>query len=227
MGFFNFRTIATVMAGAFLLGQVPAGAATITTTSFAAWSSSSFTTGAYSYLNFYPVAQTNYASSNGITLTPTGSTTAFKFTGMDAGSYYLAGNSSLKTLSSSTNAGSYVRVDFPIVGENAFLLGTTATAARPLTFSLSDGQTFTVSNSVFGISLSHSISWLQISGSAGWAATVSDFYYAASALPQDAPASGSSPDPTPEPATLLMTLSGGVLLLGGSRKFKARASHAR
>lgn len=224
MGILNLRMMATVLAGAFLLTEGSAQAATITTTSFATWTSAAFTTGSYSYLNFYPVTQASYNTAEGITLTPTGSSTAFKFTGMDGAGYYLAGNTSQKTLSSSSNSGAYLRIDFPTVGENAFLLGTAATAAKPLTFSLSDGETFTVSTGVFGLSLSHSISWLQIAAPAGSAATVSDFYYAASSLPQDAPASGSPMDPTPEPATLLMTCAGGLLLLSGSRKFQRKAT---
>jgi hypothetical protein len=222
MSFLKFPSIATVLAGACLFLSGRADASTITTTSVATWKTSAFITGSYSILNFYPVQQTSYNTAAGLTLTPSGSSTAFTFTGSDNGAFYLMGDSTQKTLSGSTDSGAFINIAFPSVGENAFLIGTTASASKPLTVTFSDGETFSVTSGVFGISVSHSISWLTLAAAPGSQAAVSDFWFAASALPQDAPGEGTpTPAPTPEPATILMTCAGSLLLLAGSRKWKA------
>ncbi len=214
---FHKQMTGTLLAGVLLAFAGRASATTITTTSYATWNSSTYTTGVHSFLNFYPVTQSLYNTASGITLTPSGSSTAFQFTGVDNGSYYLAGDGTQKTLSGSSNAGSYLEIDFPTVGENSFLLGTGASTAKPLTFTLSDGQSFTVTTTVFGVSLSSPVSWMRLSAPAGSPAMVSDFYYAASALQQDSP-TGTIPAATPEPATVIMTCAGGLLLLASIRR---------
>ena len=209
--------IARFLAGACLMLSGQLYATTITTTSTTTWRSSSFITGGnYSILNFYPVLQSSYNTAAGISLMPSGSTTAFQFTGIDNGSYYLAGDSYQKTLASSIDAGAYIKIAFPAGGENAVLLGTTATASQPVTLSLSDGESFSIATSIFGLSASHSFSWATLSAAPGSQAVISDFWFAASSLPQDAP--GSIPAPTPEPATILLACAGGALLLFGSKR---------
>lgn len=222
MSFPKVQFLATVLAGACIFFGGRANATTITTTSTTTWKSSSFITGAYSVLNFYPVLQPSYNTAAGINLTPSGSTTAVNFTGLDNGAYYLAGDSTQKTLMSSTDAGAYINLALPSTGENAFLLGTGATASHPLTLTFSDGESFSINTGVFGVSVSHQISWLTLAAAPGSQAMVSDFWFAASSLAQDAPSS-SAPVPTAEPATMLMTLAGAAFLLTGAKKWKAEA----
>ncbi len=169
-------------------------------------------------LNFYPVLQPSYNTAAGITLTPSGSTTAFNFTGLDNGSYYLAGDTVNKTLMSSVDAGAYINIAFPTAGENAILVGSTASTSHPMTLTLSDGESFTITTGAFGLSASQTFSWATLSAAPGSQALISDFWYAASSLPQDPASGGSAPAPTPEPATILLACAGGALLLFGSRK---------
>ncbi len=220
MSFPRVHFLTTVLAGACVLFSGRASATTITTTSTTTWKSSSYITGAYSVLDFYPVLQPSYNTAAGITLTPSGSTTGVNFTGLDNGAYYLAGDTTQKTLMSSTDAGAFIKLAMPSTGENAFLLGTGATASHPLTLTFSDGESFSINTGVFGVSVSHQISWLTLAGASGSQAMVSDFWFAASSLAQDSPG-GSTPVPTPEPATVLMTLAGAAFLLAGSKKWKA------
>lgn len=208
--------IGALFAAAALLCSGPAHAATITTTNVNTWRSSSFITGSYSIVDFYPVQQTFYNTAAGITLSPVNSTTSFQISGMDNGSYFLQGDGSQKALFSGPDAGAFLTVAFPVSGENSFLLGTTASAAHPLSLTFSDGQMFSITSSAFGVSLSHSVSWITLTSTSASPIQLSDLWYAASALPQD-PAAPSTPSPTPEPATLAMTCAGGLLLVISSR----------
>ena len=225
----NARSFATALGSAFLLLASHANASTITTTNVTTWKSSTFINGSYSTLNFYPVLADSYNTSAGITLAPANSTVGFTFTGPDQGAWYLAGDRSNKTLSSSTDAGAYINIAFG-ANQNAFLIGTNA-ATSPLIATLSDGEVFHVTTTVFGLSVSHPISWLQLSAASGSQAMINDFWFAASALPQDAPGGGTPAPtaPTPEPATIIMTCAGALLLLtsSGNWKFLRSALHQR
>ncbi len=226
MSIINVRSLATALGSALLLLAGHANASTITTTNVNTWKSSTFITGGYSTLDFYPVLASSYNTSAGITLAPTNSTTGFTFTGPDQGAYYLAGDRMNKTLTGSSDAGAYINIAFG-ANENAFLIGTNA-ATTPLTATFSDAQVFTVNTTVFGVSVTHSISWLRLSAAPGSQAMINDFWFAASSLPQDAPGGGTPAPaaPTPEPATIIMTCAGGILLLTNSAKWKAAGQSA-
>ena len=215
----NLKTLATALGSALLLVAGSAQATTITTASTTTWSSTSFISGTYYTLNFYPVSASSYNTSPGISLKPDNASTSFAFTGYDNGSFYLAGDRYAKTLSSSTDSGAYINIGFG-APENAFLLGLNGSSSRPLTITFSDGEVFSVTSTIFGASLSHNITSLTISAAAGSQASVSDFWYAASSLPQDSQGGtpAPSPTPTPEPTTILLTLVGGMLSWAGSRK---------
>ena len=211
---FNPQSLSGILGSILLFAAVNVNAATITTTSFSAWKTSSYTANSPTELNFYPINSTSYNTAAGITLSPSGSSLPFVFTGVDNGSYSLTGDGYGKALMGTADAGAYINIALPAGGENAFFLGVGATASKPATLLLSDGETFSITSSNFGVGLSQSISWMRLSVAPGSQAFVNDFLFATSALPQDGMGSPS----TPEPASLFLCLCGGGLVLIGCRR---------
>ena len=76
----NLRSLSGALGSVLLFVAVHASATTITTTSFTTWEGS-FITGSPTELNFYPINSTSYNTAAGITLSPSGSTLSFVFTG--------------------------------------------------------------------------------------------------------------------------------------------------
>ncbi len=198
-------------------------ATTITTMSFATWNSAAYTvSGSQFELNFYPVGSSSYNTSAGITLTPSGKpSVGFTFTGPDNGPYKLTGTTYNGTtaLAGPSDGVGYINVATPAGGETAILLGLgSSNNSNPLTLTLSDGETFTISSgapSLFGFSIGHSITSLTLSTTSGAQPVIDDFYYGTSSLPPD-------PPPTAEGATAVMIAGGLLLLFGGRRKLAKR-----
>jgi hypothetical protein len=207
----NLRSLLGIFGSALLFVAVPAGATTITTTSFASWKASSIT-GSPTQLDFYPINSSSYNTAAGITLSPAGSSLPFIFTGVDNGSYSLTGDGYGKALTGASDAGAYINIALPAGGENAFFLGVGATASTPATLTLSDGETFSITSTNFGVALSRSVSWMRLSAAPGSQAYINDFLFGTSALPPDVVGGPA----TPEPATVFLCLSGGGLAFAGS-----------
>lgn len=194
-------------------------ATTITTTSYTVWKTN--LTGSPIELDFTKIKTTSYSTSSGITLPPLqGPVLSFVVTGPDKTGYSLTGGfygSTVSLFGASDGAG-YVRVDLPGSGENAVLLGVATQPSASLTVTLSDLQTFTVSNGLFGLALSHNISWLTISTVTGSQPVLDDFFFGSSNLAQDQINQSQSV----EGATALMIGGGLLILFGARRKFIQR-----
>ena len=208
----RFRSAAL---GSFLLfAALHAGATTITTTNFNTWKTSTFITGSSTELNFIAINSTSYNTSAGITLSPSGSSLPFVFTGPNNGSYSLTGDPYGKALMGAANAGAYINIALPTGGENAFFLGVSATPSHPTTLTLSDGEVFSLTSNLFGVALSQPVSWMRLSVAPGSQAYVNDFLFGTSALPQDTMGGAA----TPEPASILLCTGGALALFGLGRK---------
>ncbi|MGA8025679.1 MAG: hypothetical protein WB992_00940 [Bryobacteraceae bacterium] len=205
----------TVLLGAGALAVAQADATTITTTSYSTWASSTYTAaGSQFELNFSPIQNISYDTSTGIILYGiTHSNVGFDFTGPDNGGYNLTGSTSGTTsLKGASDGVGTIYVAAPSGGANALLLGIGGTGSTPLTLTFSDGESFSglSPGSLFGFSISHSITWLTLSTASGSQPIIDDFYYGASSLPPD-------PPPTIEGATFAL-VGGGLLILFGSRR---------
>ena len=150
------------------------------------------------------------------------SSIGFTFTGPDNTGYkltgYAYGSHNFQSLESGSDATATMNIATPAAGENALFVAIATTNNTPVLLTLSDGETFTITTqasgpSNFGLSLSHPITWLTLSTTAGSAAIVTDFYYGVSSMPQDSPVS--------EGATMAMC-GGGLLILFGSLRRRAR-----
>jgi hypothetical protein len=213
------RALVSAAAVALLAGAV--GATTITTGSFVTWKSSSYLSAAPSELNFMPINSWSYNTSSGIVLLPSSaSTPTFTFTGVDNGTYWLGADIYSKTLSGSSDSGAYVNIAFG-APQNAFLLGFGNNSGLTYTMTLSDGEVFSTTGKLFGLSLSHGINSVSIAATGpGAQAVINDFWFGTSSLTQDQ--GGSGPTPTPEPATMLLIAAGGLLLVGAKRRRPAK-----
>ena len=196
---------------AALLGSVGhANASSVTTTSFNTWKT--FLTGSPTELNFNGISMTSYSTSSGITLMPAGMPLAgFGFTGPDGAGYSLTGATynSFISLEGGSDGNATILVATPASGENAILLGVGSTGGAGLTVTLSDGESFTLAAGLWGISISHTITSLTLSTSAGSRAVIDDFWFGTSNMAQDAPTA-----PASEAATSIL-LGGGLMVLAG------------
>jgi len=189
-------------------------ATTISTTSFNSWKTS--LTGSPIELNFTKVKNSTYSTSAGITLVPvSGPALSFVITGPDKTGYYLNGGSygSIVSLFGASDGVGYIRIDLPSSGENAILLGLAAQPTAGLTVTLSDQETFSASNGLLGLSLSHNITWLTIATNSGSQPLLDDFFFGNSNLAQDQ----ASQSQSAEAATGFL-IGGGLLVLFGSRR---------
>lgn len=194
-------------------------ATTVTTTSYTVWKTN--LTGSPIELDFTKVKTTSYSTSSGITLPPLqGPALSFVVTGPDKTGYSLTGGfygSTVSLLGASDGTG-YIRVDLPASGENAVLLGVATQPSATLTVTLSDLESFTVSNGLFGLALSHNITWLTISTVNGSKPVLDDFFFGNSNLAQDQINQTQSAE-----ATTALMIGGGLLILfGARRKFTQR-----
>lgn len=210
--------LATVGAG-LLLGTGPAVATTITSTTFTGWKAG--VTGNPTELDFTPITSgKNYSNSSGVTLKATGNPSiGFVFTGPDNGNYSLTGffygAQNIQSLKAGSDSTAVMNVTTPAAGNNALFLGLATTNNTPVTLTLSDGESFSsITQAFFGMSISHPITWLTLTTTAGSAVIVDDFYYGISSLAQDSP--------TSEGATMAMCGGGLLILLGSMRRRNRR-----
>lgn len=194
-------------------------ATTVTTTNYNVWKTN--LTGSPIELDFTKVKSTSYSTSSGITLPPLqGPALSFVVTGPDKTGYSLTGGfyGSTVSLFGASDGTGYIRVDLPASGENAVLLGLATQPSATLTVTLSDLESFTVSNGLFGLALSHNITWLTISTVNGSQPVLDDFFFGNSNLTQDQINQSQSA----EAATALMIGGGLLILFGARRKFTQR-----
>ncbi|MBV8551361.1 MAG: hypothetical protein JOY54_08680 [Acidobacteriaceae bacterium] len=207
----------------FILGLIvfvgDAGATAITSTSFAGWLQNA--SGAVDVFGNVPTSGT-YNSSSGISLSNASHPTAvFIATGPDNGSWqltaglYTASGHNYPSLFGASDGRGNITVSTPAGGENAVLLSLATTASTPITVTLSDGESFTPAAGVFGLSLSHDVTWLTISTTSGSKPVVDDLEFATSTLTQDAAQQAS---PSAEGATFALIAGGLLILIGGRRK---------
>jgi hypothetical protein len=206
--------LATLGAG-LLFGTGPAAATTITSTTFNGWKTN--LTGTPTQLDFSPITSgKSYSTSAGLTLKAIGnSSIGFVFTGPDNGSYSLTGffytSQNIQSLKAGSDSTAAMNVTTPAAGDNAILLGLATTNNTPVTVTLSDGESFSsISPALFGLSISHPITWLTLTTTVGSAVIVDDFYYGVSNLPQDST--------TSEGVTMAMCGGGLLILLGSVRR---------
>lgn len=216
----SVRRVAKRLVLGVLTSAALAGATTITTNTFNTWKSAAYQSGAPTGLNFLAINSAAYNTSSGVTLNAGSS--AATFVGLNGPNYYLAGDVYAKTLASAAGSAASVSITFANPS-NAFMIFFSG-AATPYTFTLSDGQVFSMTTQRLGFSVSHNITSMSVSSTSGGQIVVNDFYFGVSSLAQDAP---QSPDPgtpaaTPEPATMML-MAGGVLVLVGAKKRWAKA----
>ena len=199
-----------------------AGATTVTSTTFNGWKAG--LNGAATEVDFSSVNYGDYSTSNGISLSAVGSpSTQFVFTGPDNGAYQLSGApfGSFVALQGGSNAGAGINIALPGAGANALLVVVGSTGG-PLTLSLSDGETFSLGNGgLFGLSLSHPVTSMLLTTTAGSQAVIDDLWFGASALTQDSgPVNNppADPSPAPEGASLVLVAGGALVLFGAKRK---------
>ena len=214
--------VAAAIAAAFV-GTGTATATSITTTSYTSWKSSLI--GAPSPADFNVVSRANYNTADGLTLPMIGnSSVGFVVTGPNNGAYQMVGTTfnNITALAGGPDAGAGLNVATPGSGVNAFLLSVGSIGGGPLTLTLSDGESFSVAEGLFGITISHPISSFLLTTTAGSQAVLDDLYSGTSALDQDptnpsGSGSGTPVDTAPvaEGATSLM-LAGGLLILFGA-----------
>ncbi len=204
----------TLLAGVFTL-PFQAVATTITTTSYSTWDTSTYITGITGQidltsletgLNYSTVA--GYSSSGYTVIGPDGSSYYLKNVNINQGTHHWG-------LEDNSDGNGMLQVDIPGSGANAFLFDTYCVncGASAVKVTLSDGETFTVSNGQFGVSISHDVTWFDLSASSGANAFLDYAYFGNSSLAQDdAPAAAN------EAATPVLVGGGLMVLLGAGRK---------
>ena len=213
-----FRTAAFTIFSGLVLTAANAAATTITATTYNSWKTS--LSGTPTELDFSGVHLTSYNTSTGLILAAMGnSSLQFDFTGPDNGAYQLSGTTyqGIMSLEGASDTGAAINVTTPAAGENAILVSIASTSGTPLTLTLSDGESFSLSSGVFGMSISHPVTSVFITTTSGSRAVINDFYFGTSSLTQDGGQGNQTP--TPEAATLLLTVGGLSILLGARRKF--------
>ncbi len=191
------------------------GATSITSTTYAQWLQNE--TGAVEV--FSPPSSGTYNTSAGITLNSTHPAASFVYTGPDNGSWqlsaglYTSGGHNYPSLFGAADGKGNITITMPSAGENAILLSLGTSGSTVLSVNLSDGESFQPAAGVFGLSISHDISWLTISTTSGSKPLIDDFYFGSSTLAQDV-----TQTPAVESATFALIGGGLLILIGGRRK---------
>lgn len=205
------RALGVTLLVSFLGGAFESAATTITTTSYSTWNSPSYITGSTTLVDLTTLqAGLNYSNAVGYT------SNGFNFTGPDGVSYVLMSQTEGGTtglLGASDGTGS-INVAMPGTGRSAMLLDANCISCGTLSLTLSDNETFSVSNGQFGLSISHPITWFKVSSSAGMRPFLEYVYFGTSSLPQD-----SNMSPANEAATPVL-LGGGLVILAGAVRRK-------
>ena len=200
----------TLLAG-FLIGTFQATANTITTTSYSTWNTSAYITGSTSVVDLTTLqAGINYSNALGYT------SNGFNFTGPDGASYVLSSQTegSVNGLLGASDGSGVIEAAMPGTGNSAVLLDAKCITCSSFTLTLSDGETFSVSNGQFGLSISHPITWFELNTSAGNRPFLEYVYFGTSSLPQD---SGNPPQ-AKEAATFVLMGGGLMILIGAGRR---------
>jgi hypothetical protein len=196
---------------ALLAGTFPVAATTITTTSYSTWNTPSYITGPTTVVDLTTLqAGLNYSNASGYT-----SSSGYIFTGPDGSSYVLSSQTEGSTtglLGPSDGTGA-IEVALPGAGNNAALLYAKCITCSSVNVTFSDGETFTISNGQFGFSISHDITWLELSTISGARPFLEYVYFATSSLPQD-----TNFTPASEAATPVLVGGGLMILLGTGRR---------
>lgn len=203
----------TLLVGLFT-AVFPGAATSITTTSYSAWDTSSYiiTADGTTLVDLTTLnAGLNYSNASGYT-----SSSNYNFTGPDSGTqgpWYLKTQNvgSYNGLIGASDGVGVIKVTLPNAGNNAFLFDALCYTCGTLTLTLSDGETFTVSNGQFGISISHDVTWFDLGTSSGTQPFLEYVYFGTSSLTQDLSAAN-------EAATPVLVGGGLMLILGAVRK---------
>lgn len=207
--------MATIVWGTLLVGFLwsspRSSATTITTTSYSTWDTSAYITGSTTVVDLTTLqAGINYSNAAGYT------SSGFNFTGPDGATYVLSsqtegGYTGLLGASDGTGA---IKVAMPNSGNSAVLFDASCITCGTLSLTLSDGETFTVSDGQFGLSISHPITWFKLGDSVGTRPFLEYVYFGTSSLAQDSQTTATNEAATP------VLLGGGLALLAGAVRKK-------
>jgi hypothetical protein len=217
-----------LLAATLLVASVaPLRATTIVSYSITSWMSS-ITSGSAQDANFSTIQNVTYG--------PSGYTTSdgFTITGPDGAGTFLQGLSfnGMPSLKGGSDAAAQIQVTTPAAGETALLFMLASTpAATGYTVTLSDGQVFNLASTttIFGLSVSHPLTYATLSASPGSSLILQDVSYGNTTLALD-PTGGTgggggtgTTDPAPDPsavpeATTMLLLGTGLLLIAFARK---------
>jgi hypothetical protein len=211
-----------LLAATLLFASVaPLHATTITSYSFANWMSS-IAAGSGKDANFSTIQSISYG--------PSGYTTSdgFTITGPDGAGTFLQGLSynSMPSLKGNSDAAAQIKVTVPDSGQTALLFMLASTpAASGYTVTLSDGEVFNLASdtTIFGLSVSHPITYITLAASTGSNLILQDVSYGNTTLPLDGgggSGGGTSPgDPSEVPeATTILLLGTGLIAIAFARK---------
>jgi hypothetical protein len=222
------NTVVSALILAALTFTLPAGATEVVTTSYTSWTTT--TSGSVAEWDF-SIPFNTYNTAAGYDLN-VGSFGPVNVTAPDNGSYNLQKNpgygpSNNVALQGPSDGLGTMNFVTPSAGLTAFSLGLGITGnAAPITITMSDGETFTVSpavngNAFIGFSSATAITSFSLSTLNGSSVNLTDFLTGMSNEPAD---TGSSP--TAEVATALM-IGSGLLFFGGCRKVYSNLSTAK
>jgi hypothetical protein len=200
----------TLLVG-LLAGAFHAPATTITTTSYSSWDTPSYITGSTTLVDLSSLqAGLSYSNAAGYT-----SSSGYNFTGPDGSSYVLTSQSEGSTtgLLGASDGTGVIKVAMPGTGNNAALFDAVCETCSSVNVTFSDGETFTISNGQFGFSISHDITWFELSTISGARPFVEYVYFGTSSLAQD-----SNVTPASEAATPVLVGGGLMVLLGAGRR---------
>lgn len=188
-----------------------AAATTITTTSYSTWDTSAYITGSTTVVDLTTLqAGNSYSNAAGYT------SNGFTFTGPDGASYSLSSQteSNMTGLLGASDGIGSIEVTMPGTGDSALLFDAKCITCGALSLTLSDNETFSISNGQFGLSISHPITWFKVSTASGYRPFLEYVYFGTSSLPQDSQASVANEAATP------VLLGGGLVLLAGAVRRK-------
>jgi hypothetical protein len=200
----------TLLVGVFG-GAFEAAATTITTTSYSTWDTSAYITGSTAVVDLTTLqAGLNYSTAAGYT------SNGFNFTGPDGASYMLSSQTegSVTGLLGPSDGTGSIEVAMPGTGDSAALFYAKCITCGTLSVTLSDNETFVVSNGQFGLSISHPIRWFTVSSSSGTRPFLEYVYFGTSSLPQDTGMPAANEAATP------VLLGGGLAILAGAVRRK-------
>jgi hypothetical protein len=201
------RALGATLLVCFLGGRFQAAATTITTTSYSTWNTPAYITGSTTVVDLTTLqAGLNYSTAAGYT------SNGFNFTGPDSSSYVLSSQTEggyTGLLGASDGIGN-IEVALPGTGDSAMLFDASCITCGTLSLTLSDGETFTISNGQFGLSISHPITWFKLGDNSGYRPFLEYAYFGTSSLPQDSQVSAANEAATP------VLLGGGLALLAGA-----------